>query len=194
MCEIPNRGIEGMSPSFGAAMSRLMAAAAAAGHRVGIGNSLRTNAEQACLRREKPSLAAPAGSSNHERGLAADLTFGAGPGTPSYEAARRWVHENAARYGLHFPMSYEPWHIEPIGLSRNSPREAYTEPPGTEAHPHDFDDSADRFDLLAQMRDLSGMLAGGGVFGDDVLGDIGQAADALRGDVPAGNALEEATV
>jgi hypothetical protein len=28
---------------------------------------------------------------------------------------RQWVHDNAAAYGLRFPMSWESWHIEPAG-------------------------------------------------------------------------------
>ena len=51
---------------------------------------------------------APPGGSMHNRGLAADLRF-ASP------AARAWAHANAAKYGLHFPMGHEPWHIEPLG-------------------------------------------------------------------------------
>lgn len=26
-----------------------------------------------------------------------------------------WVHQNASKYGMFFPMGYEPWHIEPSG-------------------------------------------------------------------------------
>lgn len=26
-----------------------------------------------------------------------------------------WVHANARNYGMYFPMSWEPWHIEPVG-------------------------------------------------------------------------------
>lgn len=51
---------------------------------------------------------APPGRSKHNSGLAADLSY-------LGEAARQWAHENAAQYGLHFPMAHEPWHIEPIG-------------------------------------------------------------------------------
>lgn len=54
-------------------------------------------------------LVAPPGKSNHQRGVAADLTYA----TP---AVQRWVHQNAARFGLAFPMGHEPWHIEPLGL------------------------------------------------------------------------------
>lgn len=52
---------------------------------------------------------APPGKSNHNRGLAADLGF-------SDSAAINWAHQNAAKYGLIFPLSNENWHIEPIGL------------------------------------------------------------------------------
>lgn len=52
-------------------------------------------------------VAARPGHSNHEHGLAADLSFDS-------PEAKRWVHQNAARFGLHFRMGHEPWHIEPI--------------------------------------------------------------------------------
>src|SRR5262245_28248543 len=51
-------------------------------------------------------VAAP-GHSQHNFGRAVDLHYG--------EGAADWAHQNAARYGLTFPMSYEPWHIEPVG-------------------------------------------------------------------------------
>jgi len=51
---------------------------------------------------------APPGKSNHNHGVAADLYYA----TP---AARDWMHENAADFGLYFPLSNEPWHVEPIG-------------------------------------------------------------------------------
>ena len=55
---------------------------------------------------EARKWAAPPGKSNHNLGLAADLSFG-------NPAARSWVHGNAGRFGLGFPMSWEPWHVEP---------------------------------------------------------------------------------
>lgn len=48
---------------------------------------------------------APPGSSNHNFGLAADLKFGS-------SAVQQWFHQQAPRFGLGFPMSWEPWHIE----------------------------------------------------------------------------------
>ena len=51
---------------------------------------------------------APPGNSKHNHGQAVDLRF-------LGDDARNWVHANASQYGLQFPMSHEPWHIEPVG-------------------------------------------------------------------------------
>lgn len=48
---------------------------------------------------------APPGKSQHGHGNAFDLRY-ADP------AAREWAHANADKYGLKFPLSNEPWHIE----------------------------------------------------------------------------------
>jgi hypothetical protein len=53
---------------------------------------------------------APPGSSNHNHGEAVDLKYGKG--------ASEWVHANAEKYGLYFPMGHEPWHVEQIGGRR----------------------------------------------------------------------------
>ena len=79
-----------------------------------IGSTVRSYEEQSdiardTMRKRGPQWrmwAAKPGHSRHETGQAADLQMG--------PAARRWVHRNAARYGLHFPMDHEHWHIEPI--------------------------------------------------------------------------------
>jgi secretion/DNA translocation related TadE-like protein len=71
-------------------------------------SGFRTHQEQARLYREKPDLAAPPGSSLHELGLAADLSF------PS-PAARQRAHAVAASCGLGFEVSGEPWHAAPLG-------------------------------------------------------------------------------
>ena len=46
--------------------------------------------------------------SMHCKGLAADLAF-------ADDATQQWAHDHAADFGLTFPMSWEPWHAEPIG-------------------------------------------------------------------------------
>lgn len=46
------------------------------------------------------------GKSNHNFGLAAGLRFGS-------PAVQQWFHQQAPRFGIGFPMRWEPWHIEP---------------------------------------------------------------------------------
>lgn len=46
--------------------------------------------------------------SQHQKGSAVDLSYAS-------EAAKQWVHDNAAQFGLHFPMAHEDWHIEALG-------------------------------------------------------------------------------
>ncbi|HEX6262358.1 MAG TPA: Rv3654c family TadE-like protein [Actinomycetota bacterium] len=69
-------------------------------------SGFRTRAEQTRLHEEKPALAAPPGRSLHELGLAADLGFGSA-------SAGTLAHQQAPACGLVFPLSHEPWHVEP---------------------------------------------------------------------------------
>jgi len=63
----------------------------------------RSLAQQESLKRRKPNLAATPGRSIHGIGLAADLNLTA--------KQKRWMFENAGRFGLYAPMkSKEPWH------------------------------------------------------------------------------------
>lgn len=66
---------------------------------------------------------APPGRSKHNHGSAVDLRY-------LDDSARAWAHENAGKFGMHFPLSNEPWHIEPIG-SRGGP--SAPQAPGTPA-------------------------------------------------------------
>lgn len=78
----------------------------AAGGRFSVYSGLRTYAEQAALYRRYlngGNLAARPGTSNHESGNAADLA-------PSN--ARDTHGALAAKFGLHFPVPSEAWHIE----------------------------------------------------------------------------------
>lgn len=99
-------GTEGFQPFFSARLGCLFSRVPD----LWIVSGFRTHAEQASLFEQKPELAAPPGHSNHELGLAADLGY---PDT----SAQRAAHAAAAGCALEFPVSYEPWHVEPAGLT-----------------------------------------------------------------------------
>lgn len=96
---------------------------------LGIGSGWRSNERQAELfansDRTGRMVAFPAGyqkpdgsiakGSNHLHGRAADLTYNGVRLDKAPAEVRKWVHDNAANYGLRFPMSWEAWHIEPNG-------------------------------------------------------------------------------
>jgi secretion/DNA translocation related TadE-like protein len=98
-------GGEGLQPKFAARLTCLFGEVEG----LWIVSGYRTWAEQSALYEQKPGLAAPPGHSNHELGLAADLGYP----TPRAEHA---AHRAASGCGLEFPVSYEPWHVEPSGL------------------------------------------------------------------------------
>jgi secretion/DNA translocation related TadE-like protein len=98
-------GTQGLQPYFVARLACLFSEVPG----LWIVSGFRTSAEQAALFDQKPGLAAPPGSSNHELGLAADLGYVS-------EEAERQAHQEAAGCGLEFPISYEPWHVEPVGI------------------------------------------------------------------------------
>jgi LAS superfamily LD-carboxypeptidase LdcB len=101
-------GFGGLQVSFAEQLKKAFAAIAGGACKVGSG--FRSHLEQIHLWHAKPGLAARPGHSNHERGLAADLSCSGG--------ALGWMHRHAASFGLRFPMSWEAWHIEPVGATR----------------------------------------------------------------------------
>ena len=98
----------GMNPLMDA---RLRALIAAAPGRVTVTSGARTRAQQQKLYDDylagTGNLAVKPGTSLHEKGLALDLGF-------ENDATRRWVHANASRFGLVFPIKSESWHAEPV--------------------------------------------------------------------------------
>jgi LAS superfamily LD-carboxypeptidase LdcB len=62
---------------------------------------------------------APPGRSMHNHGEAVDLASG-DMHKFGKSAAGKWVHANAEKYGLYFPMGHEPWHIEMVGGRRQN--------------------------------------------------------------------------
>ena len=98
--------VGGLNTAFRRALDRFNEAA---GGRFSVLSGLRTRAEQAVLYQRylngTGNLAARPGTSRHESGNAADLV----PST-----ARDTHGALARRFGLHFPVPGEPWHVELI--------------------------------------------------------------------------------
>ena len=97
--------VRGLDPEF---LKRLASWNTFLGGRYNVSSGYRSVAEQTTLwyrYGQNPRRVARPGSSKHNFGLAADL---APPTTAAHRAA-------AARFGLAFPMSWEPWHIQLAG-------------------------------------------------------------------------------
>jgi len=92
------------------AMRSFQRASLALGAPIRVTDSYRSHAQQAAAYANKPGLAAPPGSSYHERGLAIDVDGDAYGGYGS-EAFRR-VAETLEALGWHrFDPAREPWHF-----------------------------------------------------------------------------------
>ncbi len=102
-------GVKAANDEFKANLNRMIADS---GGKISVGSGYRSNAEQQVLydrwMRKVPgqAQAAKPGSSNHNFDLAADLVY--------KDGGREFAHANASKYGMVFPMSFEPWHIEPL--------------------------------------------------------------------------------
>lgn len=67
---------------------------------------------------------APPGGSYHGKGQAVDLWYNGQRLDQAPKHVRDWVHENAPKFGMHFPLGNEPWHIEPHGTRGTKPATA----------------------------------------------------------------------
>ncbi len=129
----------GMKPQFNAALQQLFTAAPAEyGLQVGSGfRSIERQRELWNASDKSGRMVARPGGSRHNHGDAADLHAGGMRLDKASPAARQWVHDNAAKYGLAFPMSWEPWHIELAGARGKKPDPALvaSAPPSQSALP-----------------------------------------------------------
>lgn len=82
---------------------------------------------------------APPGKSNHNHGQAADLKWNGLRIDQAPADVRDWLHRNAGKYGLHFPLGNEPWHIEPLGTRGTAPARPRDAQPGKPLTFSDFD-------------------------------------------------------
>lgn len=104
----------GMQDPFQQALARMLQEAPAE-VKIGINSGYRSPETQERLWKEALAKygseaearkwVAPPGKSQHNHGNAADLKY-------LSPAAQDWVHQNAGNYGLAFPLSNEPWHVE----------------------------------------------------------------------------------
>ena len=90
-----------------------------------VGSGYRSEARQAQLWEDavkkygSPEAArkwvAPPGNSQHNHGNAVDIWYNGQSLGKAPADVQAWVHSNAGKYGLRFPMGHEPWHIEAAG-------------------------------------------------------------------------------
>lgn len=128
--DIPKQsGQYGLNPIFWSRLEKLINDAAANGYTIGVTSGWRSYASQLSLWNNstrscstRASWVACPGGSRHGFGIAADLKFNGSSCSGGWDcnAAAKWVHENASKYGLKFRMSWEPWHIEPDNVSGGS--------------------------------------------------------------------------
>jgi hypothetical protein len=154
-------GFGDLNPEFS---NRLQMFVAASGGRISITSGFRSVERQqqlwdAALKKYgDPEVAdnwvARPGKSHHNKGIAADLGF-------ADAGAREWAHSNAARFGLYFPMEWEPWHIEPSGVQASADPGAYTTPPAGHENPASAAMVEDPHDPAVQMGRLMGAMLGG---------------------------------
>ena len=142
-------GTQGLTDDFSQRLTKFILDARAQGVDLGVGSGYRSYEkqkrlwEQALKKYGSPEKArkwvAPPGGSFHNKGLAVDLNAnGQFLGKDANSKATEWAHANAKKYGLHFRMGHEPWHIEPIEKTKsNSDKE--------NEHDHEHDDEAGIF-------------------------------------------------
>ena len=115
----------GLEPGFASGVHAMTTAAHAAGIPLQITSAYRSPEGQAKLYEEalakygSPEAArkwvAPPGKSQHNHGRAVDFAVdGSLLRDPESDAAK-WIKANAAQYGLHVPMEWEPWQVEMQG-------------------------------------------------------------------------------
>ena len=136
----PEGGYHSMEVEAGASFVELARAATKAGYRIRVNSSHRTNWEQALLKKELGELAADAGWSNHQKGIAVDIArtnvfIPEKRINPKYFSSRCqpkkirkvagykcptrlfwWLKKNGPRYGFYNTVRKETWHWVYLGV------------------------------------------------------------------------------
>jgi hypothetical protein len=124
-------GTQGLTDAFSQRLTQMILDARAQGIDLGVGSGYRSYEKQKRLweqalkkygsAEKARKWVAPPGGSFHNKGLAVDLhSSGNALGKEKNAKATEWAHANAKKYGLHFRMGHEPWHIEPIEATKSS--------------------------------------------------------------------------
>jgi hypothetical protein len=193
--------IEGMKPDFSSKLSAFLQAAEQAGNPINIKSGYRTEQRQAELYKAAiqkygseeaaRKWVAPPGQSNHNKGMAADLSFGS-------EQAKQWAHANANKFGLNFRMAHENWHVEPAGSYGNEggERNVASQKPGfgNEGGPSQAGVGASFSPMEASMMNrfhggggmMGAMGMGGGMGGMPMGGGMGMSSGMMLGGMVGG--------
>lgn len=154
--------LQGADPDF---TDKIMQLISASGGQISLTSGYRDTAHQqrlwdAALQKYGSAAAArkyvaPPGHSNHEKGIAADLS-----------GNLKLAAQLAPRFGLYNPMSWEPWHFEPVGSRGQASQQAYTSPnAGGDANAQAA--GQDPHDIGTQLGNFLNILSG--VTGDTAL-------------------------
>jgi hypothetical protein len=129
----------GLDPAFAPNVYELTRAAHAAGFPLQITSAYRSPELQAQLyasalerygsEAEARRWVAPPGHSQHNFGRAVDYAIDGALLRDADHPAAVWLRENAPNYGVHIPMSWEPWQVEMLG-SREMPHDRVPAPAG----------------------------------------------------------------
>ena len=111
-----------LASSAAEAFLKMKSAAAAEGINLTLSSSYRSYEKQAYLyqlyKQGRGNLAAPPGTSKHEKGLAIDVANGI-----------PWVQKNAKKFGWKATVASEDWHFEYLGGGGITPSPAISTPP-----------------------------------------------------------------
>ena len=101
-----------LSKRAAAHFTDMMGDAAKEGYHIKVISAFRTHREQQILRRQKGIMAAPAGWSNHQKGLSVDIagTRRTIKGKKHKTILYWWLVRNAKKYKFYNDVPDEPWH------------------------------------------------------------------------------------